>query len=359
MIMRLLAVLACFAAILPLAPIPAAAQSSAQRIVAIGDLHGDYAAWRAIAQAAKIMDRGGRWIGGRTTLVQTGDIVDRGPDSLRIIEDLMRLQRQAPRRGGRVIVLPGNHEAMMMTGDLRYVHPGEYRAFVTGQSARLREAAYESQRTQIEAAARARDPNLSPQAIKAAWMAQVPLGMIEHQRAWSPQGRLGGWTIGNPAVARIGDTLFVHGGISAGYADLPIEEINRRVAAALTARDMMPESIINDPMGPLWYRGLVAREASEKNEPPVGSVSRIASPQRPTVEQELDRALKAFQVRQMVIGHTPHLKGIAVAHDGRLVNIDTGISSAYGGTPSYLEILGDRLIPHTVSRPPATAASRR
>ena len=64
--------------------------------------------------------------GARTVLVQIGDVADRGPDSLKIIRQLMKLQREAAGRGGQVIALVGNHEAMNMTGDLRYVHPGEY-----------------------------------------------------------------------------------------------------------------------------------------------------------------------------------------------------------------------------------------
>ena len=48
---------------------------------------------------------------------------------------------------------------------------------------------------------------------------------------------------------KLGDTLFVHGGISAVYAALPIEEINRQVAAALKAQDATPTAIINDPRG--------------------------------------------------------------------------------------------------------------
>ena len=65
------------------------------RIVAVGDLHGDFSAWRDIARAAQLVDDEGRWIGGDTVLVQTGDVVDRGPDSLKIIQDLMRLQHEA------------------------------------------------------------------------------------------------------------------------------------------------------------------------------------------------------------------------------------------------------------------------
>lgn len=355
MIMRLFALLACFGAALALALPPAAsAQSAPQRIVAIGDLHGDYEAWRAIAQDARLIDQRGRWTGGSTILVQTGDIVDRGPDSLKIVEDLMRLQRQARRSRGRVVILNGNHEAMTVTGDVRYADPGEYRAFVNGDSARVRDAAFESQRATVEAAAKARDPKLTNDAIRDAWMAQVPLGYIERQRAWLPSGRLGKWAIANPAVVRIGDSLFVHGGISTDYTGMPIEEINRRVAEALAARATGEDAIINDPRGPLWYRGLVTRvgleERSSTPKPP---------PPRPSIEQELDQDLAAFKVRRIVIGHTPNLPGIAIDHGGKLVRIDTGISRAYGGTLSWLEIVGDRLVPHTVARPPSSGGVRR
>ena len=88
-------------------------------------------------------------------LVQTGDVTDRGPDSLKIIRDLQRLQREAARAGGRVVVLVGNHEAMNVTGDLRYVHPGEYAAFADRDSASRRDALYTANRAAFEAAARA------------------------------------------------------------------------------------------------------------------------------------------------------------------------------------------------------------
>ena len=80
-----------------------------ERIVAIGDLHGDYENYLAALKAAGLVDRRGKWIGGETHLVQTGDLPDRGPDTGKIIEHIQRLGKQAQRKGGRVHNLIGNH----------------------------------------------------------------------------------------------------------------------------------------------------------------------------------------------------------------------------------------------------------
>jgi hypothetical protein len=316
------------------------------RIVAVGDLHGDFAAWRDIAGAAGLVDPGGRWTGGRTTLVQVGDVVDRGPDSLKIIRELMRLQKEAPRHGGRVIVLVGNHEAMNITGDLRYVTDGEYAAFATRKSAELRNRFYEAKKADIEASYRARDPSLIPSAIRDAWIKATPAGWVEHRLAWAPGGEIARWVIGNPAVALVNGSLFVHGGISAEYSTLELVDLNGKVAAALKAVEQSPDSIINDALGPLWYRGLITRDPKVADIPPVPPG---AAP-RPAIEQELATVLGAYGARRIIVGHTPNLAGIQILHGGRLIRIDSGIARYYRGTPSYLEIIGDRLIPRIVPR---------
>ena len=310
-------------------------QPQAQRIVAVGDLHGDYSAWIDIARGAGLIDGRGRWAGGRTTLVQLGDVPDRGPDSLKIMRHLTALQKEAPRKGGRVIALVGNHEAMNLTGDLRYVDPGEYAAFADAGSAARRERVFAANAASLLAQYRAADPKISESAVRSRWMADHPPGWVEHRLAWQPGGQLGRWVAGNPAIAVVAGNLFVHGGISVEYAKIPIAEINRRVAAALAAGDQSPTSIINDPIGPLWYRGLVAREPGEV---------------RPPVEQELAAAFSAYGARRIVVAHTPLLSGIAVLQAGKLVRVDTGNSRYYGGKPSYLEIIGDRVVPHSVAR---------
>lgn len=310
---------------------PSVSARPVSRIVAIGDLHGDYAAYRAIIRAAGLVDARDRWTGGRTVFVQTGDIVDRGPDSRRIVDHLRRLERDAERAGGRVVALVGNHEAMNVTGDLRYVHPGEFAAFADSASEGRRERAYRANRSAIEAFYRERDPAITDEAARQAWLETMPLGKIEHRAAWRPDGELGRWVSRNPAVARIDSTVFVHAGISAAYAGLTIDEINRRAAAALRTSDTAPDAIINDPFGPLWYRGLVDPEAAAAG-----------------AGDELDRVLRAYGANRVVVGHTPMPEGIAVLHGGRLIAIDTGISAHYGGTRAYLEILDGEPIAHLV-----------
>lgn len=338
--------LATLATLFALLATPACAQQP-QRIVAVGDLHGDYQAWITIARAAGLIDARNRWAGGKTVFVQLGDITDRGPDSLKIIHNLQQLQKEAPRKGGQVTVVLGNHEAMQLLGDTRYTTPGEYAAFTDGQSAARRDRVYELNKAGIEAAAHAKDPKLTPEAIRTQWLAETPLGWVEHKLAWEPSGDLGKWATRNPAVVKVGNTVFVHGGLSAEYAAIGIDETNRRVAAAMAAADDTPTSILTAPLGPLWYRGLAGRDPdAEAERPPATN----AAP-RPTIDQELTTILAATGAQRIVIGHTPILTGIAVTNGGRLIRIDTGISRYYGGQLSWLEIVGNQVTPHSVGRP--------
>ena len=318
-----------------------------KRIIAVGDLHGDYQAWVAIARAAGIMDGSGHWAGGKTTLVQLGDVLDREPDSLKIVRSLQQLQKEARHAGGRVVVVLGNHEAMNLLGDFRYTTPGEYAAFAGPNSAAIRDRVYDLNRAAAEAAAHATNPALTPQQVRDAWMAQHPLGWVEHKLAWSPSGELGKWATHTPAVVKIDATLFVPGGLSAEYSKLPLDETTRRVAAAMAAGDDDPSSILNSPLGPLWYRGLVM---VDRDAQALRAAAKPPSPQL-TPDEELSAVLAAYGAQRLVVGHTPDPKGIELLYGGRLARIDTGISRAYGGPLTWLEIAGGRMIPHSIGRP--------
>jgi hypothetical protein len=179
-------------------------------------------------------------------------------------------------------------------------------------------------------------------------MAEHPLGWVEHRLAWGPSGDLGKWATSNPAIVKIGGTLFAHGGISAEYAKQPLDAVNRRIAMAMAAADDSPASVLTDPLGPLWYRGLVTADADAQ------AARAAMKPPSPalTADQELTAVLASYGAQRLVVGHTPSLKGIQITANGRLARIDTGNSRYYGGPLSWLEIIGNQMIPHTVPRSP-------
>ena len=91
--------------------------------------------WPRCCARPGIVDAQDRWAAGRTHVVSLGDLLDRGADSRKVMDLLMRLQGEAAAAGGQVHVVLGNHEAMNVLGDLRYVDPGEYAAYADMESA--------------------------------------------------------------------------------------------------------------------------------------------------------------------------------------------------------------------------------
>lgn len=293
-----------------------------ERIVAIGDLHGDYDNYIEALRAAGIVDRRDRWIAGSTHLVQTGDIPDRGPDTKKIIEHMARLSRQASRKGGRVHNLIGNHEAMNVYGDLRYVSEGEFSAFATSRSEAVRERYLDAVLDDMSSRDPARFKAL-PDDFRARWYAQRPLGWVEHRLAWDPQwnpdGEMYRWVADARVAVQINDAIFVHGGISSHYCRDTLASMTERARADLAHGNPDDASILTDQSGPLWYRGLAG-------------VAPEASP------QTVDEILRNHDAGHIVIGHTPTGGFIRPRYDGRVIQIDTGIASAYGGHVAYLEI---------------------
>ena len=111
-----------------LAPLPLR-RPQPERLVAIGDVHGDIAAARSALKAAGAIDGSDNWIGGKLVVVQTGDVLDRGDDEQAILDLFFALEPKAKAAGGEFIFLNGNHELMNAAGDFRYVTPGSRNAF--------------------------------------------------------------------------------------------------------------------------------------------------------------------------------------------------------------------------------------
>jgi len=296
--------------------------SGIERIVAIGDLHGDWNGYIATLRAAGLVDGRDRWNGGDTHLVQTGDIPDRGPDTRRIIEHMARLAEQAERAGGQVHNLMGNHEAMNVYGDLRYVTPGEYAAWADRRSARRRDRYFEQMLARMEQDDPERFESL-PEDFEARWKDDHPEGWVEHRNAWSPlwndDGEMYEWVRNQNVAVRINRVVFLHGGISADYCLSSLDSWTERARAALDARSAEELDILVDPVGPLWYRGL----------------SGVAPRVHPETVQTI---LERYEADHIVVGHTPTGGVIWPRYEGRVIQIDTGIASYYGGYVAYLEI---------------------
>ena len=335
-------------------PFPCDVQTT-ERIVAIGDVHGAHDSFVAILRAAGLIDGRSRWSGGKAVVVQTGDLLDRGPDSKKSLDLLRRLEHDSRHAGGRVYALVGNHEWMRLTSDWRYVSEKELAAFRTPDSADLRDRAVDVFTTEAEQRARQSGQPFDAAAYRARLIEQLPLGSLEMRAAFAADGKYGAWLRARPAVARINGVLFLHGGISAETARLGCEGVNSAIRDELAAlpvpNDRVATLFASSETGPLWYRGLV--QEPESSFAPV-----------------LEDILRRMEARAIVIGHTVAPGRITPRFGGRVIQIDTGMLDGEfypGGAPSALEIRGAGVTAIYLDRrealpalpqPPATTAAR-
>ena len=298
-----------------------------ERIIAIGDIHGDYDNYISVLKEAGVVNRRGRWVAGKTHVVQVGDIPDRGPDTLKIIRHLQKLEKQAKKAGGYLHLLIGNHEYMNITGDLRYVHPGEYAAFETRNSKQVRDNYYnyvvqtlERQRQDLLASGHStNDLPIVDETFEQNWYVEHPLGFVEHRLAWQQGGDIFEWVASHNTIIRINGTLFLHGGLSSTLLPMTLSEINDRIRAELNREPVKGEPLGTADFGPLWYRGLARGNETAEGE-------------------ALQAILSHFDAQTIVLGHTPDLKVITPRFGGQVIVVDTGISSAYGGQRASLLI---------------------
>jgi hypothetical protein len=287
------------------------------RVVAVGDIHGDFNAFTEILKSAGIIDGKGKWAAGNTHLVQTGDLLDRGGESRKVMDLLMSLEKDAAKAGGAVHPLIGNHEAMNIYGDLRYVSAGEYNAFRTADSANLRDQAWKDY-----VAGLGSDPG--PEAKKKMFD-EHPLGWVEHRIAFGPDGVYGKWLRSQNAIIKINDTLFVHGGISPRMLTMTLDDMNQEIDGELKDfKKLGPESLVMAEDGPLWYRGLAQ-----------GSEASLAD--------HVSKLLQTYGAKRIVIAHTPTPGAVITRFGGKVVMIDVGLSTYFGSRRACLIMEDEKL----------------
>lgn len=253
---------------------PSQLPDSAERIAALSDVHGQYPLLLALLQAQGIVDADGNWGFANGQLVVTGDAMDRGPQVTEVLWLLYSLKQQAQVAGGGVHFLIGNHEAMVLAGDLRYLHDKYVR------SASLLGSSYDA--------------------------------------LYSADSVLGGWLRQRATLLRGGGMLFLHGGIHARFLDLglDLDQANQRfreslgLARAQLAQDPLLAALHDGSFGPLWYRGYFLDPGLEQD--------------------EVDRIATALGVERIVVGHTSHTR-VESFFNGRVIAIDSSLKEGVSG----------------------------
>ena len=346
-------------------------------VVAIGDVHGDFDDFVSILQRAGLIDAQHHWTGGQTTFVQVGDLLDRGPKPRDVMDLMISLEKEAPKTGGRVVGLLGNHEMMNIMGDLRYVTAENYAAYADSNSAERQKSAYQEYVKWRNSHAQLLAELPQPMELtEAEWMARHPLGFVEQREAFGPNGTYGKWLREHSAVAKIGEVIFLHGGIHPNLAHLKLDTINSHIRDEIKAFDSAKQGLVDQKVilpfftlqeitaavqaeltaerkslvpsdqqrqarlvgflgygdwlsvrvdGPLWFRGY-DQWSEEEGAAQIGKV------------------LESYNAKRIVVGHTVQKGGRMRNRFGnRVFLIDTGMLSSYypGGRPSALEIQGD------------------
>ena len=277
-----------------------------ERIVAIGDLHGDFDNTIKLLQIAKVIEKskknkyGWRWSGGNTIVVQLGDQIDNlrnnpnydEPSDIKILKFMTDLHNQAQKekKGGAVYSLLGNHEIMNTKGDLRYVS----KANIDNDG-----------------------------------------GKEKRKLLFKPGNKIANFLgCTRKMILKIGNNIFVHGGIIPQVAlkykgDEGIKKINQIVSEYLFGlKDSQNyKELLTDSTAPIWDRTLPYSDEAECT----GNLKKIE---------------QIYQVGRMIVGHTPQMNGIDIRCSNRLHLVDVGASRSFKNLNNLevLEILNDNQV---------------
>ncbi|KAF8627058.1 hypothetical protein AX17_006398 [Amanita inopinata Kibby_2008] len=307
-----------------------------RHIVAVGDLHGDLPNAQRVLEFSGVVDKAGDWSGNVDFFVQTGDIIDRGDDTIALFDWMDKLREQAAAVGGTVMSHLGNHEWMNAIGDWRYVYPTEIETFgsvenrqkmiSTGRIGRSWAVNYTT------ASRLPLHPSIGPP--------NTPYPPTSPSFQYQDADDITNQYASNGPLSHAA-LSFVHGGLSPTYSNLTpfpsrINELASSLLKKLQNRKQPPphppnpypglpagstteEHELYDANGPVWYRGWALDTEEEAC-------------------RKVDQVLQKTGTRRMIMGHTPDFHNIVSRCNGKIIIIDTGISHAYGGVLSALSI---------------------
>lgn len=269
--------------------------NNVKKLAVVSDIHGQYDVIVKLLQSHGIIDEDQHWIFEDGHFVVVGDIFDRGDQVTEALWFIYNLQKEAAAAGGRVHFLLGNHETMIMEGDIRYIHK---RYLITGA------------------------------------LFQTP-----YQDLYGPSSYLGRWLRSQPLSVRINDMVFVHGGFSKELLNevgglKQINDVYHKhligVQGDLASYESEKLALLHGSGGPLWYRGYFLDREFE--------------------ERDIDKILKKIKAKHMVVGHTS-FDAIKSFFNGKVLAVDSSIKFGSMGEVLLVEdgelmrgtLLGERL----------------
>ncbi len=249
-----------------------------EKLFVLSDIEGNLQGFVQLLLVGGVIDTHYNWIFGKGHLVLNGDFVDRGSQVTELLWLIYSLEDKARAAGGYVHFILGNHEIMVMSGDTRYTN----RKYM--ENAKLLNTRYE--------------------------------GLFDSTY------ELGRWLRTKNIMEKIGDNLFVHGGISDKMNDLRLkpDQVNALARpfyadSSYEYPNRKLETIFSD-FGPFWYRGYYQADTAQE------------------LNGVIRRALSRNDVRHIFTGHTIIADTISVEFKGRIV--DTDVHHASGRSEAVL-----------------------
>jgi len=250
-------------------------------VAALSDFHGQYDLMLKLLTNNQIIDEDKNWSFGNGHFVITGDIFDRGDKVTEILWFLYDLEQQAKAAGGKIHLTLGNHEVMILNGDLRY--------------------------------------------LNAKYLTTSEKLNIPFEQLFSQNSILGNWLRSKSVLVKVNNNLFAHGGFHPNLAkeNHSLEEINTVFKANLVKSELdKPREgwgkYLHKSNGPIWYRGY------------------FKSGDEGASSQEIDLLLKHFDINHIIVGHTSQ-KQIETRYQGRVIAIDSSIKKGEYGEILFIE----------------------
>jgi hypothetical protein len=251
------------------------------KVAAASDFHGQYDLMQTLLINNHIIDSAGDWSFGNGHFVITGDVFDRGDKVTEILWFLYELEKQAELAGGKLHLLLGNHEVMVLNGDLRYLHP-KY--------------------------------------VETSILLEKPF-----EELYGKSTVLGEWLRSKSVLVKVNNMLFAHGGFHPSLAKekRSLTEINKTFKTNLVKAELeYPRAgwgkYLHKKNGPIWYRGYF-KSASKGSKQDNGASS-----------AEINMLLKHFEIEYLVVGHTSQ-KQVETRYEGRVIAIDSSIKNGEYG----------------------------